>query len=148
MLSRMWSSLLNTVFGSGCALAALAGVIGGITFVTEPNMAVIVGSIIFVVVVVGGVGSLAGAFVGSLLIGMLQTLPLTIDGSLASVFTHWGMTITPELPKLPVITGLIMRPELRWDTSVNGTTPFFNRSGLSSSQGMFNMDVIVPFTIL
>jgi hypothetical protein len=59
-----------------------------------------------------------------------------------------GMTITPELPKLPVITGLIMRPELRWDTSVNGTTPFFNRTGLSSSQGMFNMDVIIPFTIL
>jgi hypothetical protein len=59
-----------------------------------------------------------------------------------------GMTITPELPKLPIITGVIMRPELRWDTSVNGTTPFFNRNGLSSSQGMFNMDVIIPFTIL
>ena len=51
------------VFGSGCALAALAGVIGGMTFVTEPSMAAIVGSIIFVVVVVGGMGSLAGAFV-------------------------------------------------------------------------------------
>ncbi len=59
-----------------------------------------------------------------------------------------GATITPELPKLPIITGLILRPELRWDTSVNGTTPFFNRTGLSSSQGMFNMDVIIPFTIL
>ena len=35
-------------------------------------MAVIVGSIIFVVVVVGGVGSLAGAFVGSLLIGLCR----------------------------------------------------------------------------
>ena len=70
------------VFGSGCALAGLAGVIGGITFVTEPAMAAIVGSIIFVVVVVGGMGSLAGAFVGSLLIGLLQTLPLTVDKSL------------------------------------------------------------------
>ncbi|MBM3655183.1 MAG: porin, partial [Alphaproteobacteria bacterium] len=59
-----------------------------------------------------------------------------------------GATITPELPKLPIITGVILRPELRWDTSVNGATPFFNRSGLSSSQGMFNMDVIIPFTIL
>jgi len=60
-----------------------------------------------------------------------------------------GMTITPELPvKLPYITGLIIRPELRWDTTVNGTTPFFSRSGLSSNQGMFNMDVIVPFTLL
>jgi branched-chain amino acid transport system permease protein len=50
------------VFGGGCALAGLAGVIGGNTYVTEPAMAASVGSIIFVVVVVGGMGSLAGAF--------------------------------------------------------------------------------------
>src|SRR5436190_12566498 len=46
------------VFGGGCALAGLAGVIGGQAFVTEPSMAAAVGSIIFVVVVVGGMGSL------------------------------------------------------------------------------------------
>ena len=50
------------VFGGGCALAGLAGVIGGNTYVTEPAMAASVGSIIFVVVVVGGMGSLTGAF--------------------------------------------------------------------------------------
>ncbi|MGJ0506682.1 MAG: outer membrane beta-barrel protein [Methylocystis sp.] len=64
-----------------------------------------------------------------------------------------GMTITPELPKLPIITGLILRPEVRWDTAVNGTTPFFrglnyNGNGQSRSQGMFNMDVIIPFSLL
>ncbi|ALT76358.1 ABC transporter permease [Paucibacter sp. KCTC 42545] len=95
--------VLMLVFGSGCALAALAGVIGGITFVTEPNMAVIVGSIIFVVVVVGGVGSLAGAFVGSLLIGLLQTLPLTVDGSLASLFTSWGLAVGPTTFGYPIL---------------------------------------------
>ena len=58
------------VFGGGCALAGLAGVIGGNTFVTEPTMALSVGGVIFVVVVVGGMGSLAGAFVASLLIGV------------------------------------------------------------------------------
>jgi branched-chain amino acid transport system permease protein len=83
------------VFGSGCALAALAGVVGGMTFVTEPSMAAIVGSIIFVVVVVGGLGSLAGAFVGSLVIGLLQTLPLTVDKSLVDVAARWGWTIAP-----------------------------------------------------
>src|ERR1700712_872361 len=46
------------VFGAGCALAGLAGVIGGTTFVTEPSMAAGVGSILFVVVVVGVTGSL------------------------------------------------------------------------------------------
>ena len=91
------------VFGSGCALAGLAGVIGGMTFVTEPSMAALVGSIIFVVVVVGGIGSLAGAFVGSILIGLLQTLPLTVDGSLGSLLTHWGMTVTPDTPGYPVL---------------------------------------------
>nr|WP_281385273.1 branched-chain amino acid ABC transporter permease [Roseateles oligotrophus] len=95
--------VLMLVFGSGCALAALAGVIGGITFVTEPHMAAIVGSIIFVVVVVGGVGSLAGAFVGSLLIGLLQTLPLTVNGSLASLLTGWGLPITPQTPGYPLL---------------------------------------------
>ena len=59
------------VFGGGCALAGLAGVIGGNTYITEPAMAGSVGSIIFVVVVVGGMGSLAGAFLASLIIGLV-----------------------------------------------------------------------------
>ena len=121
-------AVLMLVFGSGCALAALAGVIGGFTFVTEPSMAVIVGSIIFVVVVVGGVGSLAGAFVGSILIGLLQTLPLTIDGSVATFLNHLGLNVGPEtfgfalmklsmaqvapiLPYLLMVLILIFRPK-------------------------------------
>jgi branched-chain amino acid transport system permease protein len=95
--------VLMLVFGSGCALAGLAGVIGGITFVTEPNMAAFIGAIIFVVVVVGGIGSLAGAFVGSLVVGLLQTLPLTVDGSLASALTAMGFTVTPSTPGYPVL---------------------------------------------
>jgi len=91
------------VFGSGCALAGLAGVIGGITFVTEPAMAAVVGSIIFVVVVVGGMGSLAGAFVDSLLIGLLQTLPLTVDASLADALNRMGSHIGPQTPGWPLL---------------------------------------------
>ena len=116
------------VFGSGCALAALAGVVGGMTFVTEPSMAAIVGSIIFVVVVVGGMGSLAGAFVGSLLIGLLQTLPLTVDKSLVHAAAALGWRIAPGdiayplakitlaqaapiLPYLLLVLILILRPK-------------------------------------
>ena len=91
------------VFGSGCALAGLAGVIGGVTFVTEPAMAAVVGSIIFVVVVVGGMGSLAGAFVGSLVIGLLQTLPLTVDASLADLLKRFGTQVGPETPGWPLL---------------------------------------------
>ena len=59
--------------------------IGGATFVTEPAMAATVGPVIFVVVVVGGMGSLAGAFVASLLIGVIQTFAVALDYSLLSV---------------------------------------------------------------
>ncbi|WP_239027408.1 branched-chain amino acid ABC transporter permease [Ramlibacter algicola] len=84
------------VFGGGCALAALAGVIGGNAFVTEPGMAGAVGSVIFVVVVVGGMGSLAGAFVASLLIGVIQTFAVGIDTSLVSTLSTIGMEVGPD----------------------------------------------------
>lgn len=90
------------VFGSGCALAGLAGAIGGMTFVTEPSMAALVGSILFVVVVVGGLGSLSGAFAASLLIGLLQTLPVALDDGLAK----WA----PLLPFVLMVAVLVLRP--------------------------------------
>ena len=77
--------------------------IGGITFITEPAMASVVGSIIFVVVVVGGMGSLAGAFAASILIGLLQTLPPTGNrgrklnvGKLISSLPRAQQTLGPE----------------------------------------------------
>ena len=84
------------VFGGGSALAGLAGVIGGNFFVTEPSMAALVGSVIFVVVVVGGMGSLAGAFVASLLIGVLQTFAVGTDRSLIDAASAIGVGITAE----------------------------------------------------
>lgn len=112
------------VFGGGCALAALAGVIGGNAFVTEPGMAAAVGSIIFVVVVVGGLGSLAGAFITSLLIGMMQTFAVALDVSLASlgvqVSTGSALAplvrltlaqVAPVLPYLLLVVMLVVRPK-------------------------------------
>ena len=86
------------VFGGGCALAGLAGVIGGNAFVTEPGMAAAVGSIVFVVAVVGGMGSLAGAFVASLLIGVIQTFAVALDQSFVTLFQVFGVVITPDTP--------------------------------------------------
>lgn len=73
------------VFGAGCALAGLAGVIGGNAFVTNPEMAAAVGAIVFVIVVVGGLGSLAGACIASMLIGMMQTLSVGVDLSVGDI---------------------------------------------------------------
>lgn len=91
------------VFGGGCALAALAGVIGGNAFVTEPSMAFSVGGVIFVVVVVGGMGSLAGAFLASLLIGILQTFAVAIDASVLSALQSLGLSLTPGTFGYPLL---------------------------------------------
>ncbi len=96
------------VFGGGCALAGLAGVIGGNAFVTEPGMAAAVGPIIFVIVVVGGMGSLAGAFVASLLIGCMQTFAVSLDWSLAGIKIS---QVAPVLPYLLMVLLLIFRPK-------------------------------------
>ncbi|MBX3605831.1 MAG: branched-chain amino acid ABC transporter permease [Piscinibacter sp.] len=116
------------VFGAGAALAGLAGVIGGSTFVTEPAMALSVGSVIFVVVVVGGMGSLAGAFLASLLIGVVQTFAVALDYSLLGALRGLGVNpspaaeantwlkltiaqVAPILPYLFLVLILIFRPK-------------------------------------
>ena len=116
------------VFGGGAALAGLAGVVGGNTYVTEPAMAGSVGSIIFVVVVVGGMGSLAGAFLASLLIGVIQTFAVAMDQSLAGGLQALGVAVNdqtfgyellkltisqvaPILPYLFLVLILIFRPK-------------------------------------
>jgi branched-chain amino acid transport system permease protein len=85
------------VFGAGTGLAGLAGVIGGSTFVTEPAMAATVGSVIFVVVVVGGMGSLSGAFLASVLIGVIQTFAIAFDYSIVSVSKDLGFQLSSDL---------------------------------------------------
>jgi len=116
------------VFGVGCALAALAGVIAGPALVTQPAMAAALGPILFVVVVVGGLGSLSGAFVASLLIGLVQTFAVALNVSLADVFAYAGIKLTresfggdlwmatvaqvaPIIPYLLLVLILIFRPK-------------------------------------
>ena len=116
------------VFGAGAALAGLGGVIGGSTFVTEPAMAATVGSVIFVVVVVGGLGSLSGAFLASVLIGVIQTFAVAFDYSLLTLAQQLGWELSaaarnnsllkltlsqvaPILPYLFLVLILIFRPK-------------------------------------
>jgi branched-chain amino acid transport system permease protein len=116
------------VFGAGTGLAGLAGFIGGSTFVTEPAMGTTVGSVIFVVVVVGGMGSLSGAFLASVLIGVIQTFAIAFDYSFVSVAQNMGLALSdaarnnsvlkltvsqvaPILPYLFLVLILIFRPK-------------------------------------
>ncbi|CAM3993786.1 LIV-I protein H [Bordetella tumbae] len=78
------------VFGAGAALAGLAGAVAGAFYTTNPNMALELGVMVFVVVVVGGLGSLAGAMLASLLIGIITSLAVTVDSSLADALALVG----------------------------------------------------------
>ncbi|WP_233831264.1 branched-chain amino acid ABC transporter permease [Paraburkholderia sp. ZP32-5] len=110
------------VFAAGTALAALAGVIGAPLFVIEPAMAESLGSIVFVVVVIGGLGSLSGALLASLLVGCVQTLAVASDVSLGDVASFAGAALPPEwdvltlaqlaplLPYLLLVAVLAFRP--------------------------------------
>src|SRR6218665_283618 len=79
------------VFGVGAALAGLAGAIAGAFYTTSPNMALEIGVMVFVVVVVGGLGSLGGAMLASLLIGIVTSLAVGVRVSLASLLDYIGL---------------------------------------------------------
>src|SRR5215831_6131008 len=86
------------VFAIGSGLAGLAGVIGGFMLLTQPTLAHSIGPIVFVVVVVGGLGSLGGALIASMLIGILQTFAVAIDYSLVDALRAAGIVLTRASP--------------------------------------------------
>ena len=127
MLGHNVPRVFMIVFGIGCGLAALAGVIAGPVLGTFPGMAEVLGSVVFVVVVVGGLGSLSGAFVASLLIGIVQTFAVALNVSVgnvlmaagvpvsASAALHdvWKVTVAQVAPILPyvlLVVVLMVRP--------------------------------------
>ncbi|HEX2518288.1 MAG TPA: branched-chain amino acid ABC transporter permease [Castellaniella sp.] len=78
------------VFGVGAAMAGLAGAVAGAFYTTGPNMALELGVMVFVVVVIGGLGSLGGAMVASLLIGVVTSLAVGVDATAASLLALVG----------------------------------------------------------
>jgi branched-chain amino acid transport system permease protein len=127
MLGHNVPGIFMVTFGVGSALAGLAGAIAGPVMGTYPGMAFDLGTIVFVVVVFGGLGSLAGAFVASLLIGMVQTCAIALDFSVNDFLTMIGVSFPPDhilndlwtlslpqiapiLPYLMMVLMLIFRP--------------------------------------
>jgi len=128
MLGHNVPLVFMLVFGVGCGLAALAGVIAGPALVTQPAMAASLGPILFVVVVVGGLGSLQGAFIAALLIGLIQTFAVALNFSFADLAAPLGLTLSresiggdlwmvtvaqvaPIIPYLLLVLVLIFRPK-------------------------------------
>ena len=66
--------LYTVVFGFGAALAGLAGLMAGPIYAVQPGMGDLILIQVFVVIVIGGIGSIRGAFVGALIVGIVDTL--------------------------------------------------------------------------
>jgi branched-chain amino acid transport system permease protein len=71
-------SLFTAVFGVGAALCAVAGAMLGPLMAVQVGMGEGILILAFVVIVIGGIGSIRGALIGSLLVGMVDTLGRTM----------------------------------------------------------------------
>ena len=82
-------TLLNTlVFGLGTLLAGLAGVMAGPILAVESGMGESILILTFVVIVIGGIGSIRGALAGAILVGMVDTLGRAFLPTLFHIFFH------------------------------------------------------------
>lgn len=83
--------VFSGLFAVGAALAGLAGAVAGMYYPTSPAMAHELGSIVFVVVVIGGLGSLNGALAASLLIGVITSFAVGVETTFGDLFRSVGL---------------------------------------------------------
>jgi branched-chain amino acid transport system permease protein len=83
--------LFTGVFGLGVALAAIGGIVAGPVLGLYPGMDTEILIPAFIVIVIGGMGSLRGAFVGSLLIGIADTFGKAYFQSFALFLIYLAM---------------------------------------------------------
>jgi branched-chain amino acid transport system permease protein len=86
-------ALFTGIFGFGVALAALGGIAAGPVLGLYPGMDTEILIPAFIVIVIGGMGSLRGAFIGSLLIGIADTFGKAYFQSIALFLIYLAMTI-------------------------------------------------------
>lgn len=85
--------LFALTFAIGVGLAALGGVLAGPTRGLNTGSAAEILGIAFVIIVVGGMGSFLGAFVGALLIGLAQSLTIAVAPAYGSVVIYIAMIV-------------------------------------------------------
>ena len=108
--------LFMLVFGFGAMLAGFAGAMVAPILSVEPGMGDAILILAFVVIVVGGIGSIRGAFLAALLIGLVDTvgrflaptlLRAVLDPSMAS---QTGRAVAPMLIYIMMAAVLFFRP--------------------------------------
>lgn len=109
--------LFTAVFAFGAALCALAGAMLGPLLAVQVGMGESILILAFVVIVIGGIGSIRGALVGSLLVGLVDTLgrallPTLLRAAFSSeVASNLGPALASVLIYVLMAAILFWRPE-------------------------------------
>ncbi|MGI9437888.1 MAG: branched-chain amino acid ABC transporter permease [Geminicoccaceae bacterium] len=108
--------LFMVVFGVGAMLAGFAGAMVTPILSVEPNMGDTILILTFVVIVIGGIGSIRGAFIAALLVGLVDTVGRSFGPILLKLFFEpaaaslIGRTTTPMLIYILMAAVLFFRP--------------------------------------
>jgi branched-chain amino acid transport system permease protein len=73
-------AVISLTFALGSALAGLAGVLVALEYKVYPTMGTLIGLKAFIAAVIGGIGSIEGAMLGGLLLGLLETFGVAVLG--------------------------------------------------------------------
>jgi branched-chain amino acid transport system permease protein len=106
--------LFTLVFGLGAALCAVAGALLGPLLAVQVGMGEHILILAFVVIVIGGIGSIRGALIGSLLVGFVDTLGRTLlqSGLREALPPQWASAAGPALASIAVY--VLMAAVLVW----------------------------------
>ncbi|MDQ4136101.1 MAG: branched-chain amino acid ABC transporter permease [Pseudomonadota bacterium] len=108
--------LFMGVFGFGAMLAGFAGAMVAPILSVEPGMGDNILILAFVVIVIGGIGSIRGAFLAALLIGLVDTVGRTLAPTVLrffldpSVASQTGRAVAPMLIYILMAAVLFFRP--------------------------------------
>ena len=108
--------LFMLVFGLGAMLAGFAGAMVAPILSVEPGMGDSILILTFVVIVIGGVGSVRGAFIAAILVGLVDTLGRTFGPTLLKTVmdpaaaSQTGRTLAPMLIYIFMAAVLFFRP--------------------------------------
>ncbi len=111
------SRLYTLVFALGAALAGLAGALVGAIQSVQVGMGEPVLILAFVVIVIGGIGSIRGALIGALLVGMTDTMGRILLPSLLATITDASMAASVGASLASMSVYILMAVVLVWRPS-------------------------------
>jgi branched-chain amino acid transport system permease protein len=117
--------LYTLVFGLGAALAGLAGLMQAPILTVQIGMGENILILAFVVIIIGGIGSIRGAFIAAIFVGLIDTIGRAFLPDILRLVmsTHGASAIAPALSSMLIYllmaAVLVLRPEGLFPVSSN-----------------------------